>query len=82
MPKYDEIIQDIVDACKKNVDLFKIVKDISQMEINKRYKIRKNASKFLKRENGIDKEAMKFYFIITEDGIAEEVLRRIKVDES
>ncbi|PNR95803.1 hypothetical protein [Petrotoga sp. 9PWA.NaAc.5.4] len=82
MSKYDEIIQDIVDACRKNVDLFKIVKDISQMEINKRYKIRKNASKFLKRENGIDKEAMKFYFIITEDGIAEEVLRRIKVDES
>lgn len=47
------------------------------MESTKRYEFRKRASKILKRENGIDKEALKFYYFITEENAAEEILRRI-----
>lgn len=77
MSDYEQLIEEISDVCQKNQELLEIVKKIATLDSAKRYELRKCASKILKRENGIDKEALKFYYFITEENAAEEILRRI-----
>ncbi|AEX86088.1 hypothetical protein XO10_08370 [Marinitoga sp. 1135] len=73
----DKIINEIVTACINDARLFSIVEEISKLNINERLKIRRKASMVLKKEKTVDKEALTFYFVITENGVAEEILRRI-----
>ncbi|KAF2955528.1 hypothetical protein [Marinitoga sp. 38H-ov] len=73
----DKIINEIVTACVKDARLFSIVEEISKLSIEERMNIRKKASLVLKKEKTVDKEALTFYFVITEEKIAEEILRRI-----
>jgi len=74
--KIDEkIINEIMTACLKDTRLFSIVIDISQKSEEERYLIRKKASIVLNEVNGVEKEALKFYYILTEDGVAQEIRR-------
>ncbi|HNY36374.1 MAG TPA: hypothetical protein PKI73_00115 [Petrotogaceae bacterium] len=76
--KIDEkIINEIMTACLKDTRLFSIVIDISQKSEEERYLIRKKASVVLSEVNGVEKEALKFYYILTEDGVAQEIIRRM-----
>ncbi|HPA94252.1 MAG TPA: hypothetical protein PLI39_10095 [Petrotogaceae bacterium] len=76
--KIDEkIINEIMTACLKDTRLFSIVIDISQKSEEERYLIRKKASIVLSEVNGVEKEALKFYYILTEDGVAQEIIRRM-----
>ena len=76
--KIDEkIINEIMTACLKDTRLFSIVIDISQKSEEERYLIRKKASVVLSEVNGVEKEALKFYYIRTEDGVAQEIIRRM-----
>ncbi|HOG34694.1 MAG TPA: hypothetical protein PLM73_08950 [Petrotogaceae bacterium] len=76
--KIDEkIINEIMTACLKDTRLFSIVIDISQKSEEERYLIRKKASIVLNEVNGVEKEALKFYYILTEDGVAQEIIRRM-----
>jgi len=76
--KIDEkIINEIMTACLKDTRLFSIVIDISQKSEEERYLIRKKASVVLNEVNGVEKEALKFYYILTEDGVAQEIIRRM-----
>jgi hypothetical protein len=77
MSDYERLIEEIGEVCQKNQELLEIVKKVATLDPAKRYELRKCASKILKRENGIDKEALKFYYFITEENAAEEILRRI-----
>ncbi|KLO22337.1 MULTISPECIES: hypothetical protein [unclassified Marinitoga] len=77
----NKIINEIVTACKKDARLFSIVKEISQLNKEERLKIRRKASIVLKKEKSVDKEALTFYFVITEGDIVEEILRRINNGE-
>lgn len=77
MSDYEQLLEEIGDVCRKNQELLEIVKKVATLDSAKRYELRKCASKILKRENGIDKEALKFYYFITEENAAEEILRRI-----
>nr|WP_239525473.1 hypothetical protein [Marinitoga litoralis] len=61
----------------KDARLFSIVQEISKLNMEERMNIRKKASFVLKKEKSVDKEALTFYFVITEENIAEEILRRI-----
>jgi hypothetical protein len=73
----DKVINEIVTACMKDARLFSIVQEISKLNMEERMNIRKKASFVLKKEKSVDKEALTFYFVITEENIAEEILRRI-----
>lgn len=73
----DKIINEIVTACIKDARIFSIVEEISKLNKEERLKIRRKASMVLKKEKTVDKEALTFYFVITEEQIAEEILRRI-----
>jgi hypothetical protein len=42
-----------------------------------RNELREKASKLLYSTNSTDKEALKFYYLVTEDGVAEEIARRL-----
>jgi hypothetical protein len=77
MSDYEQLLEEIGEVCRKNQELLEIVKKVATLDSAKRYEFRKRASKILKRENGIDKEALKFYYFITEENAAEEILRRI-----
>ncbi|HOB16442.1 MAG TPA: hypothetical protein PK894_05755 [Defluviitoga sp.] len=77
MSDYEQLLEEISTACIKNQELHEIVQAIAAMDNLKRYELRKSASKVLKKQSGIDKEALKFYFFITEENVAEEILRRI-----
>ncbi|GAB6188825.1 hypothetical protein JCM30566_05640 [Marinitoga arctica] len=73
----DKVINEIVTACERDARLFSIVNEIAKLSENERLILRRKASMILKKEKSIDKEALTFYYVITEDKIAEEVLRRI-----
>lgn len=73
----DKVINEIVTACMKDARLFSIVQEISKLNMEERMKVRKKASFVLKKEKSVDKEALTFYFVITEENIVEEILRRI-----
>jgi hypothetical protein len=73
----EKIINEIMTACLKDTRLFSIVIDISQKSEEERYLIRKKASVVLNEVNGVEKEALKFYYILTEDGVAQEIIRRM-----
>ncbi|RAP00072.1 hypothetical protein PW5551_00130 [Petrotoga sp. 9PW.55.5.1] len=81
MQQNEKSLDEIVKACLTNTQFFGIIKDISRMENTKRYELRRKASILLDKENGIDREALRFYYLVTEEGVAEEILRRIKLDE-
>ncbi|PNR94933.1 hypothetical protein [Petrotoga olearia] len=82
MNENEKVIKEIIEACSKNTHLFDIIKDISKLDNDKRYKLRRMASQVLNKNNGIDKEAIKFYYVVTEQGVAEEILRRIHSSET
>jgi hypothetical protein len=82
MNENEKVIEEIIEACLKNTHLFDIIKDITKLDNDKRYKLRRKASQVLNKNNGIDKEAIKFYYVVTEQGVAEEILRRIHSDET
>jgi len=73
----DKVINEIVTACERDARLFSIVQEISKLNEIDRLKIRKKASMVLKKEKSVDKEALTFYFVVTEQNVAEEILRRI-----
>ncbi|WGS64018.1 hypothetical protein [Marinitoga aeolica] len=78
----DKIINEIVTACIKDARLFSIVEEISKLNKENRLKIRRKASMVLKKEKTVDKEALTFYFVITESNVAEEILRRINNEKT
>ncbi|KUK82850.1 MULTISPECIES: hypothetical protein [Petrotoga] len=81
MNENEKVIKEIIEACSKNTHLFDIIKDITKLDNDERYKLRRKASQILSKNNGIDKEALKFYYVVTEQGVAEEILRRIQSSE-
>ncbi|BBE30024.1 hypothetical protein OSSY52_01650 [Tepiditoga spiralis] len=74
----EKTIQEIIAACTSDARLFSIIEDLKTKTKEERFVIRKKASIILSKVNGIEKEALKFYYIITEDGVIEEILRRLK----
>ncbi|MDN5341131.1 hypothetical protein OF820_04170 [Oceanotoga sp. DSM 15011] len=74
----EKIINEIITACRNDTRLISIVKDVANMDKNTRYEFRKKASIVLKGKHSIEKEALKFYYLVTEDGISEEVIRRLE----
>ncbi|SHE41265.1 hypothetical protein SAMN02745164_00376 [Marinitoga hydrogenitolerans DSM 16785] len=77
----NKVINEIVTACIKDARIFSIVKDIAKLNKSERLKLRRKASMILKKEKTVDKEALTFYFVITEGEVVEEILRRIKDGE-
>ena len=73
----EKTMQEIIAACTNDTRLFSIIKDLKTKTKEERFTIRKKASILLSKVNGIEKEALKFYYIITEDGVIEEILRRL-----
>jgi len=82
MNENEKVILEIIEACSQNTQLFDIIKDITKLDNDERYKLRRKASQILNKNNGIDKEAIKFYYVVTEQGVAEEILRRIQSSET
>jgi hypothetical protein len=82
MNENEKAILEIIEACSQNTHLFDIIKDITKLDNDERYKLRRSASQILNKNNGIDKEAIKFYYVVTEQGVAEEILRRIQSSET
>ncbi|MDK2946632.1 MAG: hypothetical protein PWQ85_1417, partial [Geotoga sp.] len=54
-----------------------IIRDVLNMTKKGRNELREKASKLLYSSNETDKEALKFYYLVTEDGVAEEIARRL-----
>lgn len=73
----EKIITEIVAACNRDTRLIIIIRDVLNMTKKGRDELREKASKFLNSNNKIDKEALKFYYLVTQDGVAEEVARRL-----
>jgi hypothetical protein len=73
----EKIINEIVAACNRDTRLIVIIRDVLNMTKKGRNELREKASKLLYSSNSTDKEALKFYYLVTEDGVAEEIARRL-----
>lgn len=78
MSENNKLIEDIIAACLNDTRLISIIKNVSKLNEEQKMKFRKNASFVLKGKKTTDKEALKFYYAITEDNVAEIVVRRLE----
>jgi hypothetical protein len=80
--KKNSIIEDIITACSEDTRLVSIIDDISKMPQKERYAFRKKISLILASNKSVDKEALKFYYYVTEENIAVEIIRRLRDEKT
>jgi len=72
------VIQEIVEACKKDPRIRKIVEDIAAMDEKEREIFRKKVKAyFLSRTSSEDVEAYKFFKLILEETILKQILDKL-----